>query len=451
MEHYNNPDCGCKKTTVEYKKCNKCKPDEPCECAVKDLSTNCIVYTDDDIQCNSTTIITKNLSLTENLKSLLAYICQRFSDLQSYFKIINVGTGVEIYAGDTLLGEKKLRTITSEDDSILVTENADTIDLSVNLDPPEPQNLQSVLDVGDTASRGNASYEMSTNGFETITNENSFGINQISILRTPSNLVQLSNYYTDNNGSNSIQGQFNVDAGKAYIRQNIDGFSGKTINVSFQDPVHSLVNLLFPAKSAPGDYVIATVDQIPTIDGSETKVTAGTNISVSGNGTIATPYVINNTNDGSETKISAGTNVTITGIGTTGNPYTINSLSTVLNSGITTSVSGNGTTATPYTVETVNLQKSISTNYTLTSADNNYSIKANNGSTPITITVPLGLPENFFIGITQKGTADVTLAGASGVTLTNPIGLKIQGQGYYVGVEQIGTSNNFDVLANTKS
>lgn len=159
-------------------------------------------------------------------------------------------------------------------------------------------------------------------------------------------------------------------------------------------------------------------------DGSQTKVNAGTNISVTGNGTIATPYIINNTLivDGSETK---------------------------LNNGITTTVTGNGTVGIPYIVETVNLQKSITGDYTLTPSDNNYSIKADNGITPITITIPTGLPENFFVGITQKGDGDITLIG-TGTTLNNPVGLKIKGKGYYVGIEHIGTSNVFDVLANTK-
>lgn len=97
-----------------------------------------------------------------------------------------------------------------------------------------------------------------------------------------------------------------------------------------------------------------------------------------------------------------------------------------------------------------NLQKIITGNYTLLSSDNNYSIKVNNGATPVTITVPTGLPENFFVGITQKGTADITFLG-SGTTITNPIGLKIKGQGYCVGLEQIGTTNAYDLLADTKA
>lgn len=195
---------------------------------------------------------------------------------------------------------------------------------------------------------------------------------------------------------------------------------------------------------------------VPTVDGSETKITAGSNISVSGGGTTASPYIISNTQtvDGSETKVNAGSGISVSGSGTTGSPYVITNShdgsETKINSGVTTVVTGNGTSATPYVIETVNLQKPITGDYTLTASDNNYSIKVDNGSTPITITVPSGLPENFFAGFTQKGTADVTFIG-SGTTITNPIGLKIKGQGYCVGLEQIGTTNSYDLMADTKA
>lgn len=60
-------------------------------------------------------------------------------------------------------------------------------------------------------------------------------------------------------------------------------------------------------------------------DGSETKLNAGTLLSISGTGTIPDPYLISSTADGSETKLSAGSNITVSGAGTAGSPYIVGS------------------------------------------------------------------------------------------------------------------------------
>jgi hypothetical protein len=100
-------------------------------------------------------------------------------------------------------------------------------------------------------------------------------------------------------------------------------------------------------------------------DGSETKLNPGTNVTVTGLGTTASPYIVNaadgSTPDGSETKLNPGTNVTITGSGTTASPYIVNSSftdtntiadgsETKLNPGTNVTITGSGTTASPYIV-----------------------------------------------------------------------------------------------------
>jgi hypothetical protein len=74
-----------------------------------------------------------------------------------------------------------------------------------------------------------------------------------------------------------------------------------------------------PNNSVTVTYVTPTTIHL-TVSGSETKINAGQNITITGNGTTATPYVIT-----SNFYIQAGTNVTITGDGTSGNPLIINS------------------------------------------------------------------------------------------------------------------------------
>jgi hypothetical protein len=71
--------------------------------------------------------------------------------------------------------------------------------------------------------------------------------------------------------------------------------------------------------------LITASDVVPA-NGSETVVTAGTHITVSGQGTSGSPYVISATPpapDGSETIVNAGSNATVSGAGTSGNPYVI--------------------------------------------------------------------------------------------------------------------------------
>lgn len=492
--HTENPNCGCQETTTTYTHCNQCAPQESCDCPVVDLSTDCILFKDDDIQCESVTVITKNVNLTTNLKNLVSYICGRFSEIQNYFRIINIGIGAKVYKSNNLLGEKQLRTITQSGDFIVVDENTNDISISVDEDIltefvesliPASSNpaLQNVLDVGGVAilgveATGKNEYRMTNDGLESYyTRQTAPSVFNFSTIRVQDFIAML-----DSGSTTGNRGRFSIDSGITTFFQGISNTIKTT--VGFNTPsVATFLN--FPAKSSPGTYEIATTDLIPVVDGSETKINAGTNITITGTGTSATPYVvnasmtptvinsgtnisisgagtsgnpyiINSTASGTPTVINAGTNISVTGTGTIGTPYVISNTlvvdgtETKINSGVTTTVTGNGTISTPYILETVNLQKLITADYLLLASDNNYSMKVNNGATPVTITVPTGLPENFFVGITQKGTADVTIAG-SGTTITNPIGLKIKGQGYCVGLEQIGSSNAFDLLADTKA
>lgn len=90
------------------------------------------------------------------------------------------------------------------------------------------------------------------------------------------------------------------------------------------------------------------------------------------------------------------------------------------------------------------------TNYTLTSADNGYSIVVINGSTAVTITVPTALVAKMQVGFIQDGTGDVTFTPAS-TTLNNAIsGYKIKGRYEQVYLEQGLTSAIYYLLGNTK-
>jgi hypothetical protein len=55
-----------------------------------------------------------------------------------------------------------------------------------------------------------------------------------------------------------------------------------------------------------------------------------------------------------------------------------------------------------------NLQRTVTTSFTLSNADNGYVIVVDNGATPI-ITVPAGLMAKMEVGFLQLGTGDVSL------------------------------------------
>lgn len=112
--------------------CNQCPTTEPCDCAVKDLATDCIVFTNDDIECDSVVVVAKNTILSDALANIASWSCTKFEELANYLRIINTGTGASIYSGDNLIGEKKLRKINSTSPIITVTQNTDDISLEID-------------------------------------------------------------------------------------------------------------------------------------------------------------------------------------------------------------------------------------------------------------------------------------------------------------------------------
>jgi hypothetical protein len=116
----------------------------------------------------------------------------------------------------------------------------------------------------------------------------------------------------------------------------------------------------------------------------------------------------------------------------------------ITESGDTTVVTGVGTELDPYVVEMINLQKTISTDIILSDSDDKYTIFVDNGSSPLSITVPSGLKAKFCIAVYQKGSGDVTFAAGVGTTILTAVGNKIKGQNYSVVLEkQENTSTYF--------
>lgn len=110
--------------------CNKPKPCgcviKPKGCREKDMSTDCILYTGDNLVCSG---IQKDTILTDVIKQLDSFICDKINDIDSFMTIKNIGSGSGIYAGDSTLGEKELKSLTSLGGSLVITSTGSTINL----------------------------------------------------------------------------------------------------------------------------------------------------------------------------------------------------------------------------------------------------------------------------------------------------------------------------------
>ena len=119
--------CGCKEKTVNYDLCNDC-PDEPCTCPIKDLSTDCLILAE-DLSCSG---VLGGTNFTEALKQFDQFVCDSTSQLGGSTTLISVGNGAEVYKGIDGLGRREIKSITSTDNSVVITETTDTINLSTN-------------------------------------------------------------------------------------------------------------------------------------------------------------------------------------------------------------------------------------------------------------------------------------------------------------------------------
>jgi hypothetical protein len=396
--------------TICNTNCNSICPPTPCACKVF-LSSDCIDNVTEDLECSN---ILKGKTLTETLVLLDAYICERFTSVEDFIRIINVGEGSEIYKGDTILGKKQLRTLL---DSNLINLVQGTDDITISVDETALNTfIEANQKIYSAANIGTGS-----------------GIYKSVTIVGDSNQLNLRKIKSSDSSVSIIEGTDDID-------------------------------------------ITVSASVVP--DGSETKITAGTNVTVSGTGTTATPYIINATD--TNTTYSAGSGMILSG--TTFNnvapdqtvvltqggattitgtyPYfTISSTDTntiadgsetKINSGTTTAITGTGTIASPYVVETVNLQKVITASYTLTTADNNYTILVNNSAVDVTITIPTGLMSKINVGFIQQGSGSVTFVAGSGVTINTPIsgGFRIKGINYNAYIEQINSSNVYHLLGN---
>ena len=109
-----------------------------------------------------------------------------------------------------------------------------------------------------------------------------------------------------------------------YVWREVIGVETGLLDTHFIYPTYSPIDGINYSGKSFNFFEIANSNITPP-DGSETKLVQGSNITITGIGTIVNPYTISSNYEISETYINEGNNINITGSGIISDPYIINS------------------------------------------------------------------------------------------------------------------------------
>jgi hypothetical protein len=113
--------------------CESCNEQTTIGTCEKFLNSDCI-YVSEELTCTG---VQADTILTTALKRMDEVICQIKEKVAGTLALVNIGGGAKVYKGLSNIGEKQLRTLISSDNSVNITEGADTIDFSFTVDFPE--------------------------------------------------------------------------------------------------------------------------------------------------------------------------------------------------------------------------------------------------------------------------------------------------------------------------
>ena len=169
--------CGCT---------DPCQPNSiPCTCEAR-VTSDCVTVSGATSNCLA---IDDNLLLTDYLTQMDERICEKVDSVTNFIALENVGTGSQLYKGDSLLGKKQIRTVKSLDSALIVTETVDEIQLDLNLPaiiPPDGTETKLVSGTNTTvAGNGSIATPYSVNvafpTFKTIENQSIIGTGNIDL------------------------------------------------------------------------------------------------------------------------------------------------------------------------------------------------------------------------------------------------------------------------------
>lgn len=122
--------CNCGNTITTSSVCSSCVPND-CACPIKDLSTDCIKYTGEDLPC---TEILGGTLMTEAFSQLDTYLCDLSTQLANSFSLISVGAGTRVYKGVDGIGRKEIRSITPTNAILTVGLSTDNKEIEIGID-----------------------------------------------------------------------------------------------------------------------------------------------------------------------------------------------------------------------------------------------------------------------------------------------------------------------------
>ena len=138
--------CGCT---------DPCQPNSiPCTCEAR-VTSDCVTVSGATSNCLA---IDDNLLLTDYLTQMDERICEKVDSVTNFIALENVGTGSQLYKGDSLLGKKQIRTVKSLDPNLIVTQTDDEIQLDLNI-PAQATVDQTIIDGSTNAVSGNAVFD----------------------------------------------------------------------------------------------------------------------------------------------------------------------------------------------------------------------------------------------------------------------------------------------------
>ena len=432
--------CGCT---------DPCQPNSiPCTCEAR-VTSDCVTVSGATSNCLA---IDDNLLLTDYLTQMDERICEKVDSVTNFIALENVGTGSELYKGDSLLGKKQIRTVKSLDSALIVTETVDEIQLDLNLPaiiPPDGTETKLVSGTNTTvAGNGSIATPYSVNvSFPTPPDGSETKVIAGTNTTVTGNGTDATPYIINSSGGVTVNDATTTIKGILKLANDLGGTADAPTTPT--------------AVHKTGTEIITGTKIISSTVGTPCNLQLSNSSSVNpllitqGGNSAATIAIVNNSTLSHGYYIECGT--VSTGFpliikNDTATSFTINKLGEATG----TKFIKSGGTSSQYlmadgSVLEINLQKEITTSTVILDIDNNHTIFINNGATPITITIDssITLP-NFCVGFVQEGTGDVTFVG-TGVSLTNPIGLKSKGQGYQTFIERKLNTSNYFLLGNVKS